>query len=63
MSDPVTTRTDEDDAILRFLKAAELRIQNHSGRVPFDSRTGLLVTSWLRGLVGSINQDGTLGSK
>lgn len=57
----VTRTTDEDDVIMRFLSAAENRMENHAGRIPFDAKTGKLVTSWLRALVGDINDDGTLG--
>lgn len=60
MSAPVTKTTDEDDVILRFLAAAEQRVKNHNGRIPMNSSRANAALSWLRGLVGKINEDGSL---
>ncbi len=57
---PVTTKTDEDDVILRFLRAADARAANYGGRVPLNTKECRAAISWLRALVGRLNDDGSL---
>ena len=59
MAEPVTTRTDEDDLLLRFLQAADARIDRNN-KNPINKHSSRAVISWLRGLVGRINDDGSL---
>lgn len=62
MATPVSRTTDDDDLILRFLSAAEARVDSHNGRVPLNKRDAIMAISWMRGLVGKINENGTLQS-
>lgn len=56
----VTRTTDEDDVILRFLSAAEARVKVDPGRIPMNSKEATAAISWLRGLVGRLNENGSL---
>lgn len=56
----VTRTTDDDDLILRFLAAASARVKSYDGRVPMNSTEANAAISWLRGLVGKINEDGSI---
>lgn len=60
MPTPVSTTTEHDDLIGRFLSAAEVRVNNDYGLGPLNSREAAAAISWLRGLVGKINEDGSV---
>jgi hypothetical protein len=60
MAEPVTTTTEQDDVILRFLAAADMRRNVYGGRIQLNPKGAAIAMSWLRGLVGKINDDGSL---
>jgi hypothetical protein len=61
MPSPITATTDEDDLLLRFLKAAEHRAGGRD--CPFNRKESMTAIAWLRGLVGRLNEDGTVGEQ
>ena len=60
MTQPVTTTTEQDDVIWRFLRAADERITHYGGRVPMNKQQSRAAISWLRGIVGRLRDDGSL---
>ena len=56
----LTKTTAEDDLIDRFLRAAEERLRAHNSRVPINTKEAHAAISWLRGLVGYLNEDGSV---
>ena len=60
MTHPVSTTTEHDDLILRFLSAAGNRVEHHGGRVPINSKEARAAIAWLRSLVGRLNDDGSV---
>ena len=58
--EPVTTTTEEDRVLFRFLMAAEKRVEFYNSRVPLNARVARSGITWLRGLVGRLNEDGSV---